>query len=352
MSDQRDLDEALAMLHQRARAADPDLTALRARVLAEARDDTGESRKKRWLLPVAAAAVVLAGVTAVQVTREPPDEIPPAAARASGVPLLEHAAKTNADGQWRTEGSYLHVVVRGTVAQTFVHGTVADDDVADSPPNAGYTELYEQRIEHWVPFEPAQAWREKRTSEGESRRLGEPSSLVKPSPPWQKDGDWTAPCGNYFPAYKPKTTCGGLNDPASPTFYATVPTEPAEILNWLRKRSSAPSDPSTVFAEGVELMSSGVLPKERYANWFRALAMIDGVLDYGDVTLPDGKVGASLGVPAERERRELVIDRNDGRFLGERRVSGPRPKQAWIPPDTVLGLVSVSSERVPRPDGL
>lgn len=350
MTDQRELDEALAMLRQRERATAPDLDALRARVLAETQNE--ESRKKRWLLPVAAAAVVIAGVTAVQVTREAPEEVPPAAP-ASGVPLLEHAAKTNADGRWQTDGAYLHVVVRGTRAQTLVYGTIADDNVADSPPNSGYTELYEQRRESWVPFVPDWEWRETRTSEGEPRWAGgtHPDILIKPTTPWLRDGDWTAPCGNYFPAEKPKTTCGGSNDPTSPTFYETVPTEPAEILSWLRKHSSAPQDASTVFAYGVTLMASGVMPKERYANWYRALAMIEGVRDYGDVTLPDGKVGASLGVPAERERRELVIDRNDGRFLGERRVAGPKPKQSWIPAGTVLGSVSVTSERVPRPDG-
>ncbi|MBN6036171.1 CU044_5270 family protein [Amycolatopsis sp. 195334CR] len=349
MSDQRELDEALAMLHQRERTAAPDLDALRARVLAGPQHE----RKKRWLLPVAAAAVVLAGVTAVQVTREAPEEAPPAAPPASGVPLLEHAAKTNADARWRNEGTYLHVVTRGTRDRTLVYGNIADDDVVDSAPNSGYTEVYEQRVESWVPLVPDLMWREKRSSEGETRWVGgNDLSRIKPATPWLKDGDWTAPCGNYFPAEKPKTACGGANDPASPSFYATVPTEPAEILSWLRKRSNAPLDSGAVFAEGVELMSSGVMPKERYANWYRALAMIDGVRDYGDVTLPDGKVGAALGVPSERERRELVIDRNDGRFLGERRIAGPRPKQSWIPEGTVVGLISVTSEQIPRPDGL
>src|SRR3546814_15761083 len=84
-----------------------------------------------------------------------------------------------------------------------------------------------------------------------------------------------------------------------------------------------------------------MMPPDVKAQWYRAIAGIDGVETVEQTTL-DGRSGIALGLSGVHERRDLIIDPGSGESIGERRVAGAAPEDPWIAPGTLFGDRSIS----------
>lgn len=138
--------------------------------------------------------------------------------------------------------------------------------------------------------------------------------------------------------------CGAADDWDGPAFYQGLPRGAEPLYQWLRDATAhRGSTPSGMFHYGMQVLRAGLMPADLRADWYRALAMIDGVRVVGTVTTPDGRTGLALGFDEPRERRELILDPTNGDFIGERMVAGTEPDYPWIAPGTVTSLVSVTT---------
>jgi len=83
------------------------------------------------------------------------------------------------------------------------------------------------------------------------------------------------------------------------------------------------------------------MPADLRAQWYRALALLDGVTAFEQGVTLDGRTGVAIGTQSPLERRELIIDPATG-DIGERTTAGPEPYHPWIAPGTVTGSITTT----------
>jgi hypothetical protein len=141
--------------------------------------------------------------------------------------------------------------------------------------------------------------------------------------------------------------CGDPEDWDNPDFYAPLPRDPQALLGWLRDLTANRSGPSgTVFHWAVQLLRTGLVPADLRASLYRALALLDGVTVTDGKANLDGRVGVAVTIEDVHERRELIVDPATGDFIGERTVTGPQPRQAYIEPGTVTSCSAITTKVV------
>ena len=355
-----ELDETLELLHRDARNAPPRLAGARARLMAEIDAEPDATvvplrRRRRFVLPVAAAAAGVLVLSAVAVRLGSDDQAPatgqaggtsePKIARLSAVEVLNRAADVSvgAVDQPLKPGQFRYIVEHTWVQRTQEQGTPGG-----APGTAqGYTYLWEQQIQRWIPADETDTWQETRKILDTSKFLGgtAPQAQDPVLPVTTTDqGQWQGRCGNFFPKAKPPKKCGDSSDWESPAFYAQLPRDPDQLYAFLADLTKGRgSTPSVMFHYGIEILRSGLMPAELRAQWYRALAKIPGIKVLDAQANLDGRVGVALGLDDQHELRQLIIDPATGQFIGERSIAGPQPDSPWIKPGTELGSSAITT---------
>ncbi|WP_410638811.1 CU044_5270 family protein [Amycolatopsis sp. lyj-346] len=354
-----ELDETLELLHRDARTAPADLSAARARLLAEL--DAGSvvplrpGRLRRFALPVAAAVAGVVAVTVVVVQPRPaapgPAAAPPVRTTSpaptaaapdvrlmSAVQVLTRAADltVGASDQPVGPGQFRYVA-----EHTWVQRGVQTGDAT------GYTYLWEQEVGRWIPADEHDVWQETRKILSTGKFLGgsvPQSQAPEPSVTNTDQGRWQGRCGDFFPKSKPAKKCGDPSDWDSPAFYAALPRDPAALYAKLQQLTKGRgSTPSVMFHFGIEILRAGQMPAQLRAQWYRALAKIPGITVLAAETNLDGRTGVALGLDDRHEIRQLIIDPVTGGFIGERTIAGAEPRQPWLKPGTELGASAITT---------
>ncbi|MFB9689823.1 CU044_5270 family protein [Amycolatopsis plumensis] len=365
-----ELDETLELLHREARTAPADLSAARARLLAEL--DAGTvlplrpKRVRRFALPVAAAVAGVVAVTVVVAQQRPtaPAPAPAAAPPAGSAPVTTGSVPTATAPDVRLM-SAVQVLTRAAdltvgaadqpvgpgqfryVAEhTWVQRGVQTGD------RTGYTYLWEQEVDRWIPADERDVWQETRRILGTGKFLGgsvPQAQAPEPEITATDQGQWQGPCGDFFPKAKPPKKCGDASDWDSPAFYAALPHDPAALYAKLQQLTKGRgSTPSVMFHFGIEILRAGQMPAQLRAQWYRALAKIPGITVLAASANLDGRTGVALGLDDRHEIRQLIIDPATGGFIGERTVAGAEPEQPWLKPGTELGASAITTAVVGR----
>ncbi|WP_328615894.1 CU044_5270 family protein [Amycolatopsis sp. NBC_00355] len=360
-----ELDETLERLHHDARTAPADLTAARAKLMAEL--DAGATvlplrprRVPRFAVPVAAAVAGVVAVTAVVVVQtgssEPPVAGPapsgPAPESSSGsapvsspdirlmsaVEVLTRAAdiSVGAVDQPLAPEQFRYVVEHTWVGRGVQTGNAT-----------GYSYLWEQQIQRWIPADEHDVWQEDRKILGTGKFLGGSVPQAQAPEPEITDtdqGQWQGRCGDFFPKSKPAKKCDDPTDWDSPAFYATLPHDPAQLYTKLQDLTKGRgSTPTAMFHFGTEILRSGMMPAPLRAEWYRALARIPGMKVLAAEANLDGRTGVALGLDDRHELRQLIIDPATGQFIGERTIAGTQPDDPWIKPGTETGASAITT---------
>jgi hypothetical protein len=104
----------------------------------------------------------------------------------------------------------------------------------------------------------------------------------------------------------------------TPEFIAALPKDPAALLAKLREEGRA--DDTGAFMQALEALRSGQYPAEGRANLFRALALLPGLVVTDKRANLDGKEGDALGKKYYDDFTEIIIDPDNGDFIGTREV--------------------------------
>ncbi|WP_410586491.1 CU044_5270 family protein [Amycolatopsis sp. lyj-23] len=352
-----ELDETLGLLHRDARTAPADLSAARARLLAELDAATvlprRPKRARRFALPVAAAVAGVVAVAVVVTQQHPtapapgPAAVPPAPGPVptsaapdvrlmSAVQVLTRAADLTVGAADQPVGpGQFRYIAEHTWVQRGVHTGDA----------TGYTYLWEQEVDRWIPADERDVWQETRRILNTGKFLGgsvPQSQAPEPEITDTDQGRWQGRCGDFFPQAKPPKKCGDPTDWDSPAFYAALPQDPAALYAKLQQLTKARgSTPSVMFHFGMEILRAGQMPAKLRAQWYRAMAKIPGIEVLAASANLDGRTGVALGLDDRHEIRQLIIDPATGGFIGERTIAGPEPDEPWLKPGTELGASAI-----------
>ncbi|WP_208630525.1 CU044_5270 family protein [Amycolatopsis kentuckyensis] len=346
-----ELDETLELLHREARTAPADLAAARARLLAELDAEPAVPRRRR-ALPIAAAAAGVVAVTAAVVVAQQRPTAPAAAPPVAPVPTaaapdvrLMSAVQVLTRAADLTVGAADQLVGPGqfryVAEHTWVRRGVQTGD------GTGYTYLWEQEVDRWIPADEHDVWQETRKILSTGKFLGgsvPQSQAPEPEITKTDQGRWQGPCGDFFPKSQPPKKCGDATDWDSPAFYAALPRDPAALYAKLQQLTKGRgSTPTAMFHFGIEILRAGQMPASLRAEWYRALAKIPGITVLAASTNLDGRTGIALGLADRHEIRQLIIDPVTGGFIGERTIAGAEPEQPWLQPGTELGASAITT---------
>jgi hypothetical protein len=217
-----------------------------------------------------------------------------------------------------------------------------------------YSYLAENVLETWVPAERHQEWLLRREvtgarkwlsgTEEEARADGHPVD----GPMWP-EGEWRAPCGDFYAAESGEQPCRGKGSWQQPTpeFLAGVPTGTQELYDRLRADTSGRgSDPDLEMVVYVaDALRTGQVPAQVRAAMYRVLAKVPGIQITEQVANLDGRRGTAYGISAAGARHDIIVDPGTGQFIGERQIAVDGYDD--IPAGTVTEYTSVTTTVVP-----
>ncbi|MGW6442170.1 CU044_5270 family protein [Lentzea sp. NPDC055074] len=197
--------------------------------------------------------------------------------------------------------------------RTRYNGITIEDPV-DTATNTDMTN------EEWIPADRRDEWM-LRTGINSVRWLpghegdGEPRAGTS-----FKDGqEFRGKCGkySYYAEGQPdRCTAGDFHNP-TPEFVASLPKDPRALLDRLREDGGGGSDGGAM-RQARAALQSGQYPAEVRANIFRALALLPGLVVTEKKANLDGKEGVALGIRFVDEFTEIIIDPDNGDFIGGR----------------------------------
>ncbi|GAB1514822.1 CU044_5270 family protein [Actinophytocola sp. KF-1] len=337
-----ELDRALAALRP---AEDPDERAFR-RAKAEllvaaggrapaAEPEPAPPRRRRWTWWAAAVGTVTAMVASVLVvqTVQLGGHIPNAAADE----LNRAAARIEAVDEPLGPGEYRYVA-------THAWWMASMDE---------YSFLAENLLETWVPADQKQDWLWRRDvtgarkwvvgTEAEARKEGFPVDGGWP------EGEWRAPCGDWFAEQEGRAPCslrGGWQTPNA-AFLASLPRDPGALYDRLRADTEGrgPDPDLEMVVYVADVLRTGLVPADLRAALYRALAKVPGLEITEKVANLDGVRGTAFGISAKGERHDIIVDPETGRFIGERQVTDE--DIGALAAGTVTGYTSVTTAVAP-----
>ncbi|CRK59389.1 putative RNA polymerase sigma (70) factor [Alloactinosynnema sp. L-07] len=355
MNAERDLDEALELLHRGRRRAPGSLADARAALLAAAAEAEADDvvrplrrrRPPRWIAaPAAAAAAVL--VIVAMFWRPVSDDVPPAGPAV--VPGgLEGAAARASDP----------VVPNGKFRYVWRH--------EERPKTTPYP-IQRLTVELWVPSDVKNLWTS-RTAVGLSalssgtttpgvppttatsrpttttRRAMQPGDTAPPDPVLEYKH-----CGWFSGGRPGPEACGGEIYVGSHIIYpSTLPSDPAKFREWLAQttRQSTPETSTPSIELAAELLRSGLMPARTRAACYRAIADLPGIKSFGEVYL-NGRHGTAFGMDDAVARTELIIDTATGDYLGDRLIAGEDTRASGATPGQVLRYNTVTTTIVDK----
>ncbi|GAB1516236.1 CU044_5270 family protein [Actinophytocola sp. KF-1] len=319
-----ELDRALGGLYVETKPRQRNLAEVRKTVMAHVAGAPGARRRPvRRRLAAAAAVVVLAtaGVLAQTVLFAPAEAT--AAAREALTSAADLAGRV--EDPVLSPGQYRYVATHAWWMRT----TGAEDE--------SFSFLNENLVEVWIPADPSGEWLMRRRetgnrqwvtgNEAEARAAG----VVIDEAPWPEQ----RALGGAFTRNAP--VHGNWQFP-KPEFLAGLPTDPRQLYDRLRADSGGGAQ-ALVYA--ADALRTGLMPAATRANLLRALAYLPGLDVTDDAADLDGRKGVALGISADGERQEIILDPGTGEVIGERKVSDSM--FADIPKGTVTGYSSVTT---------
>jgi hypothetical protein len=218
--------------------------------------------------------------------------------------------------------------------------------------------LQEQLHEIWVPADQRQEWLHRRHQTGSYQVIigteaqARAAGLVPGEGPAGSgnpyaEGEWRAPCGDFFAAGEtpPREPCsGGVAGWQSPTpgWAASLPRDPRQLLD--RLRQDAPRNDRgdvELLVYAADALRSGLLPADLRAALYRALALVPALRVTENVANLDGRQGTALGMDTDGDRHDIVIDVQTGQFIGERQVVTGGSSE--LPAGTITSYSSVGT---------
>lgn len=258
----------------------------------------GPAPRARWLRPAVLApvataalvAVLVAGLAVVNLGGDGPPADPPTTIGAHAGGLLERAAEAAAEND------------------LFEH-TREDQVVYTRNRVAWYVGT--ERFPGLEPFREQESWQQLDGTGGTVDYGGEEDGGPD-RPAFGEDG--------YIDPWRARHV--------SYTVLATLPTDPDEMLAWLRERAAEPGvTPGaedldhTVFLIVSELSMEMLLPPDVGAALYRAAAQLPGVFVVPDAEDAAGRIGDAVAhIDKQGVRDELIFDPETFAVLGERRT--------------------------------
>lgn len=132
--------------------------------------------------------------------------------------------------------------------------------------------------------------------------------------------------------------------PLSTEELAALPLEPQKLLETIRGKGN--SDDVQAFGWISDLLRTGVLSAKLRAALYRAAALIPGVSIADRQATLNGSEGIAVGMVDNRDntRREMILDRETGQFIGERVVD--LDGYDAVPPGTTTAWTAVTTSVV------
>jgi hypothetical protein len=172
--------------------------------------------------------------------------------------------------------------------------------------------------EEWIPADRRDEWL-LRFDINSVKWLDGHEGEGEPDPGPFKDGqEFRGKCGkySYYAEGQPdRCTAGSFGNP-TPEFIAALPKDPKELLAKLTEAGQAGD--AGALMEARAALQSGQYPAEVRANFFRALAMLPGLVVTDKRANLDGKEGVALGIKYFDDFTEIIIDPDNGDFIGGR----------------------------------
>ncbi|MEU4762370.1 CU044_5270 family protein [Actinosynnema sp. NPDC023794] len=315
-----ELDSALDALNADVRADGPVLARARAALITTIEQGepevttTQEHRPRRstrrWLAGAAVVVLLVAGALIAQTVSFGP----PAPATAEAVRTLDRAAaqSVGAVDEPVGPGQYRYVATHAWwMGTSSVEGKV-------------FARLTEHLLETWAPANPRDEWLLRRDVTGnEQWVVGTKEEAEAAGVADQRglpEGEWRATCGDFFGESKCQDPGSWQNPTAE--WQASLPTDPDALF--ARLRADAPDNDAgdaALFAYAADALRSGLVGKDVRAAIYQALTRIGGLEVTEERANLGGRVGIALGVDDGERRREIIIDPETGRFIGERVVA-------------------------------
>lgn len=188
--------------------------------------------------------------------------------------------------------------------------------------------LTEHRLRHWVPAQPGREWVLDHELTGAQRWLSGSAEQARADGFDLRDvaptGRFTAPYGAYDTGGHETTGgCARRGQPPrgswqAPTaaFFGRLPRDEVVLLAQLREDN--PGSWFGPFAAAVTALRTGLVPADLRKALYRALTGLPAVTVAERIWNVDGQACVALVHDAGRTRTELMIDRRDGQFAGER----------------------------------
>ncbi|EID52565.1 CU044_5270 family protein [Saccharomonospora xinjiangensis] len=343
-----ELDEALSNLHDDVTTDEQVLATARAAMLNSAGGQVTDVRQvrradaaprqrsmRRWLAAAAVVGVVTAGGLVAGSLSFGGDAPETPRAGAAVAATLERAAEraSGADEPAAAEGQYRYVMERVSVV--------------NSGSGDGGRSIFwrvEQVNETWAPHRESDEWLHRRTPDGEREWLvGSEEEARRAGLTFDdehSDGEWKAPCGDWF-SERPCEEPAGWHNP-TPEWQASLPKDPGALYE--RLRDDAPENSrgdAELLVYAADALRSGVLGKEVRAALYEALTKVPGLEITEEEATLDGRVGTALGIEDGTQRQEIIIDPDTGEFIGERTVLSEG--NGDLPEGTVLSHSSVTT---------
>ncbi|GAA3663651.1 hypothetical protein GCM10022267_57330 [Lentzea roselyniae] len=174
--------------------------------------------------------------------------------------------------------------------------------------------------EEWIPADRRDEWMLK-FDVGSAKWLpGHEGEGEPDAGPFKNDPEFRGKCGkySYYAEGQPdRCTTASFRNP-TPEFIASLPKDPKELLAKLKEKGGPTDGDALQEARGA--LRSGQYPAEVRANIFRALALLPGLVVTDKRANLDGKEGVALGMRYYDDFTEIIIDPDNGDFIGGRSV--------------------------------
>ncbi|WIB77899.1 CU044_5270 family protein [Curtobacterium sp. MCPF17_002] len=300
--------------------------------------NTRPARSARRYRPVliAAAVLVTAGAlvgTGVGVTHLPGPESAAAA-------TLHDAARAATSAPDTTQA-----FTRVTVRELALGYATSDGEHYDE----GY--LFPTTTITWVPRDVSGTWTRQSWSEHATTIYGGRAARAAAQQDYAASAHRDDPvreraAGGAFGNGELGGTPAGTLTPAD---IADLPRDPDALVRRIEAapRAKGATDAEQVFDTLADFLRTGLVPNELRATVYDALAGLPGIVVTDDQASLDGRHGTAIGLDDRggSDRREVIVDRTSGDYLGERTLQTDRV--GAVPAGTVIDSASVDVAPAP-----
>ncbi|MFR9804452.1 hypothetical protein ACL02T_19515 [Pseudonocardia sp. RS010] len=209
--------------------------------------------------------------------------------------------------------------------------------------------MVEQILTEWIPTDPAEDWLWERRFTGAERWLAGSVERAREhgvdvTPRWPT-GRWQAPFGDYFAAgsgRSPRPHPGGWQRPNA-EFLEALPRDPQLLLARLDE-DSPPARPGYCgpLQYARDALRTGRVPAPLRATLCEALQLVPDLVVERARNV-SGRQGVAFVHEDEVRRTEVIIDQDDGCFLGERDIMNQAMAEHGVAAGTTIAETAVTT---------